>query len=68
MEIILWLFVIPVSFIALVVWLYRMPDRGAVPQVLRVASNRLWGEYHRLGHGRLWEPGEREVYRTGLPA
>ena len=66
MEIIVWLVLLPLAAVAVAAWLYRIPDRGAVPHPLRVAGNRLWGEYRRFQHGKLWEPGEEELHRAQL--
>jgi hypothetical protein len=66
MEIIVWLVLLPLGAVTVAAWLYRMPDRGAVPQALRVARNRSWGEYHRFRRGKLWEPGEQELHRVSL--
>lgn len=66
MEIIAWLIVLPLGIMAIAAWLYRVPDRGALPAALKVARSRLWGEFHRYREGKLWSPGEREMYRASL--
>jgi hypothetical protein len=65
-EIIVWLIVIPLGWVLVVAWLLRIPDGGALPAALRRVRNQAWGESHRIGHGKLWEPGEQEVYRAQL--
>jgi len=67
MEIFVWLVLVPLGLVGVVAWLYRMPDRGAIPQALRAARNRAWGEYHQLRRGKLWEQGEQEVYHAQVP-
>lgn len=66
MQIIIWLILAPLAVVSLVAWLYRMPDHGPIPEMLRSRWNRIGGEYHRLQKGKLWEPGEQERYRGRL--
>jgi hypothetical protein len=68
MEIVLWLILLPLGGTGVMVWLYRMPEHGAVPSRLLVSWNRLLGEYHRFLRGRFLEPGEEECYRASLVA
>jgi hypothetical protein len=66
MQIILWFLLPQLVILSVVVWLYRMPDHGAVPALLRSGWNRIGGPYHRLSHGKLWEAEETELYRARL--
>ncbi|HEX8918042.1 MAG TPA: hypothetical protein VF898_06040 [Chloroflexota bacterium] len=66
MQIIFWLVLLPLGVMAVVAWLYNMPDWGAIPRVLRIAHSRSWGEYRRFCQGKLWAPGESETYRARL--
>ena len=66
MEIIVWTILLPLLLMSIAAWLYSIPDRGVIHQALRVARNRTWGEYRRFRQGKLWEPGEHELYRAQL--
>jgi hypothetical protein len=68
MEIALRLILLPLGGTGVMLWLYRMPEHGAVPSRLLFSWNRLLGEYHRFLRGRFLEPGEEECYRASLVA
>lgn len=66
MQFVLWFLLPQLVGIGLVAWLYRMPDHGPIPAVLRFGWNRVGGTHRRLVQGKLWEPGEQERYRVQL--
>lgn len=65
-DIVVWLILVPLAAIAIAVWIYRFPDRGAFPQALRNAYSRIWGEYRRIRRGAFLEGGEHETCRMEL--
>lgn len=65
-EIAFWIVLAPLAAIAIGAWIYRLPDRGVIPHVLRVYYSRLWGEYRRIRRGTFLESGEHETCRTQL--
>jgi hypothetical protein len=67
MEFIVWLFLPQLLVYGFLTWLFRIPERGVVPPVIRLISMRLHGQYRRFRPGVQWEPGEHEVFRGQLP-
>ncbi len=68
LEILFWLGLLPAMGVVITAWLFRLPERAAIPRILHLTWNRFLGRYHRFLQGRLLDPGELEYCRCKLLA